>query len=100
MLKREFRVCSRKMVLKNEQDYQDMLSILSFFDLRDLEQVIVSKACGSDFESAIGNKVTFQKKMDQLAELRNPLRHSRTIDEIAHKEGDAAVLWFKNILGL
>ena len=34
----------------------------------------------------------------QLAELRNGIRHSRTVDEITRKEGEAAVLWFGEVL--
>ena len=35
----------------------------------------------------------------QLAELRNGIRHSRTVDEVTRKEGEAAILWFKQVLG-
>jgi hypothetical protein len=38
-------------------------------------------------------------KFGQLAELRNSLRHSRTVDEVVRKEGEAAVLWFNAVLG-
>jgi hypothetical protein len=32
-----------------------------------------------------------------LAELRNALRHTRTVDEITRKEGEAALIWFKQL---
>ena len=32
---------------------------------------------------------------DQLADLRNCIRHSRAVDEITRKEGEAALLWFQ-----
>ena len=37
-------------------------------------------------------------KFGQLAELRNGLRHSRTVSEVARKEGEAAVIWFEQIM--
>ena len=33
-----------------------------------------------------------------LAELRNAIRHSRTVDEVTRKEGEAALLWFRQVL--
>ena len=45
------------------------------------------------------NKETVNAKFGQLAELRNGIRHSRTVDEITRKEGEAAILWFKQVLG-
>ena len=38
------------------------------------------------------------KSENQLAELRNSIRHSRSVDEITEKEGEAAILWFKKVL--
>ena len=32
------------------------------------------------------------------AELRNGIRHSRTVDEITRKEGEASLLWFNKVL--
>jgi hypothetical protein len=32
------------------------------------------------------------------AELRNGIRHSRQVDEIRRKEGEAAILWFGKVL--
>ena len=33
-----------------------------------------------------------------IAELRNSIRHSRTVDEITRKEGEAAILWFGRVM--
>ena len=32
-------------------------------------------------------------------EIRNGIRHSRTVDEITRKEGEAAILWFEQLNG-
>ena len=34
----------------------------------------------------------------QLAELRNRLRHSRTVDDVTRKDGEVALLWFRQVL--
>ena len=34
----------------------------------------------------------------QLVDLRNGIRHSRLVDEITRKEGEAATLWFEQVL--
>lgn len=80
------------------QRYATLSGKLEFFDLRELENVIAGKTLWSRFESRFGSKVSLATKFTQLAELRNSLRHSRSIDEIALKEGEAAILWFDQTL--
>jgi len=33
-----------------------------------------------------------------LANLRNSIRHSRAVDEITRKDGEAAIAWFEQVL--
>jgi hypothetical protein len=40
----------------------------------------------------------FAGRFDQLAQLRNGIRHSRTVDDVTRKDGEAALLWFKQVL--
>jgi hypothetical protein len=49
-------------------------------------------------EPRFANKEMVVGKFNQPAELRNGLRHSRRVDEITRKEGEAAVLWFNQVL--
>jgi hypothetical protein len=35
-----------------------------------------------------------------LAELRNGIRHSRAVSAVTQKEGEAAILWFEQLLGV
>jgi hypothetical protein len=72
---------------------------LEYFDLRDLQDTIVSKVPWSKFESRFGTKEALITKFDQLAELRNGIRHSRAVGEIVRKEGEASILWFGQVLG-
>ena len=37
-------------------------------------------------------------KFGRLAEFRNGIRRSRSVDEVKRKEGEAAILWFKQVL--
>ena len=53
---------------------------------------------GPTFETRFKNKEALVAKFDQLAELRNGIRHSRQVDEIRRKEGEAAILWFGKVL--
>ena len=71
---------------------------LEFIDLRELQDLMVTKSLWSNFEPEFISKVTLNNKFDQLAELRNCIRHSRTTDEITIMEGKAAIMWFEKIL--
>lgn len=71
---------------------------LEYFDLRDLQEAIISKASWPRFEARFGNKEALVTKFDQLAELRNGIRHSRAVGEVVRKEGEAAILWFRQVL--
>jgi hypothetical protein len=71
---------------------------LEFCDLRELQDVILAKAIWPSFESRFVNKDLLTVRFGQLAELRNSLRHSRTVDDITKKEGEAAILWFRHVL--
>jgi hypothetical protein len=38
------------------------------------------------------------KKFDQLVELGNNIQRGRSVSEIVRMEGEASVLWFKQVL--
>ena len=79
-------------------DYETLQAKLDYADLRELQEIITSKATWGCFEMQFVNKEGLNAKFDQLAELRNGIRHSRTVSEIARKEGEAAILWFDEVL--
>ena len=60
--------------------------------------MIVSKSLWPRFEPWFRSKEALSVKFNQLAELRNGIRHSRTVDEITRKEGEASILWFRQAL--
>lgn len=72
--------------------------LLEFCDLRELQDTIASKATWPRFWDRFINKETLNGKFDQLAELRNSIRHSRSVDEVTQKEGEAAIAWFRQVL--
>jgi hypothetical protein len=71
---------------------------LEYFDLRELQDTLVNKLLWPRFEPRFGGKETLNAKFGQLAELRNAIRHSRSVDPVARKEGEAAILWFQQVL--
>ncbi len=82
-----------------ELDQYKLLSRrLEYSDLRELQETIFNKNLWQSFESRFANKSTLLVKFDQLAELRNGIRHSRSVDEVTLKEGEAAILWFEKVL--
>jgi len=88
----------RKNAALDADYYQSLAGLLEFCDLRELQDTIVAKALWSRFEPCFASKGVLIGKFDQLAELRNGIRHSRTVDEITRKEGEAAILWFEQVL--
>ena len=79
-------------------DFESLLSRLEYADLRELEGIIINKALWARFEDLFGTKPLLSSRFSQLAELRNAIRHSRTVSEVVRKEGEAAILWFKAVL--
>jgi hypothetical protein len=78
--------------------YKTLAGKLEYADLREIQDAILSKASWANFQTQFANKETLAKHFDQLAELRNGIRHSRTVDEVTRKEGEAALLWFQQVL--
>ncbi len=72
---------------------------LEYFDLRELQDVITAKSLWPRFEPTFRTKETLAVRFGQLAELRNAIRHSRTLSDVAIKDGEAAILWFASMLG-
>jgi hypothetical protein len=78
--------------------YQTLPGKLEYGDLRELQDAILNKALWPLFQARFANKETLAKRFDQLAELRNAVRHSRTVDDVTRKDGEAALSWFQQVL--
>lgn len=79
--------------------YMTLSGKLEYADLRELKDSIMNKALWPCFQAQFVNKEQLEKRFGQLADLRNSIRHSRSVDEITRKEGEAAVLWFEKMNG-
>jgi len=88
----------RKNPALDSEHYESLAGQLEYFDLRELQDSITNKALWPQFETQFGTKEALAARFGQLAELRNGIRHSRTVDEITRKDGEAALLWFRQVL--
>lgn len=93
------KITAKKNAAMDTDYYQTLAGKLEYCDLRELQDTITNKAFWSYFEPRFKNKENLNTKFSQLAELRNGIRHSRTVDEITRKEGEAAIMWFEQVLG-
>jgi len=91
-------VTAKKNAAISQDEFKSLSRRLEYCDLRDLQDTILSKGLWSLFERRFANKEALAGKFDQLAELRNGIRHTRSVDEITKKEGEAAILWFDQVL--
>jgi hypothetical protein len=78
--------------------YAALQGRLEYFDLRELQETITNKSLWPRFEARFGNKEVLNTRFGQFAELRNAIRHSRSADAIVRKDGEAALLWFNQVL--
>ncbi len=76
--------------------YNTLTSRLESCDLRELQNTITGKTLCPNFSNRFVSIESFVVKFNQLAELRNGIRHSRGVDEITRKEAEAA--WFEQVM--
>ncbi len=75
-------------------DLSKLAGWLEFFDLREIQDMITSKQLWPAFADTFGAKDMLNTRFGQIAELRNAIRHSRSISDVTVKDGEAALLWF------
>lgn len=78
--------------------YRSLAGQLEFCDLRELEGVLANRGLRGIFGAQFDNTNTLGVRFGQLGELRNAIRHSRTVDELTCKDGEAAIAWFEAVL--
>ena len=79
-------------------DFQSSRKKMDYFDLQEYFEIIASKVGWELFEEKFRNKGLLQEKFSKLGELRNSIRHSRDVNEVAVLEGKAAIIWFSELL--
>ena len=92
------RAALKKNLALDGDRYITLAGKLEYADLRELEDIVKNRALQSQFEGLFPNKEALVKHFDQLADLRNGIRHSRTVDEVTRKQGEASILWFRKML--
>lgn len=83
---------------EQKEDYESLRAILNFFDVNEYKELITNKINWAYFQEVFGKKELLLNKFVQLGELRNSIRHSRDVNEVIQKEGEAAIAWFESIL--
>ncbi|MCB0745953.1 MAG: DUF262 domain-containing protein [Ignavibacteriae bacterium] len=83
---------------EDKNQFQTLRRRIDFFDLQEYKDVIVTKSNYSLFEEIFGSKGTLEIRFNQIAELRNSIRHSRDVTDATIKDGEAAILWFTSII--
>jgi hypothetical protein len=76
----------------------DLAGLLEFLDLRGLEEAITSKLTWPDFAEIFPSKELLSTRFNQLAHLRNAIRHTRRVGDITRKDGEASLMWFEQVL--
>ena len=92
-------IAARKDATLDGERYVSLDGKLEYSDLRELQDTITNKGLWCRFEGRFANKETLGRRFGQLADLRNGIRHSRDVNEITRKEGEAAILWFEQLIG-
>lgn len=77
---------------------ESLESRLHYCDLRELQDMLTSKALWPEVEPTFGTKEVLNTRCGQLAELRNTIRHSRPMNDVTRKDGEAALTWFDQVL--
>ena len=84
--------------IDTDQYTKDLVRVLEFCDLQELQQAFVNRSVWPAFETRFGTKEVLSSRINQIASLRNAIRHSRAVDEITLKDGEAGLLWFQQAL--
>ncbi len=89
---------ARKNPAFDTERYATLEGRLEYCDLRDLQGIIMNKTLWPNFEGIFSPKELLTARFGQFAELRNGIRHSRTVPDVMRKDGEAAILWFKQVI--
>ena len=78
---------------KQEEDFSSFSTWISFFDLSEYVDTVISKQNWEAFQHRFNSKEELQSRMRHLGNLRNSIRHSREVSDIVKMDGEAAILW-------
>ena len=98
-IKQRIKIAARNDASLKDFNDIDLLTKLSHTDIRELEGLF-SGDNWTKFENIFESKGTLKSRFNQLVNLRNSIRHSRNVDIPTLKDGQAAIHWFKDFLGM
>lgn len=82
----------------DDSEFEDFRRKLDYFDLQEYCKLITLTNVWPHFEGRFKNKQQLQERFNKLSELRNSIRHIRIVNEVTKLDGEASIVWFKNIL--
>lgn len=77
---------------------RDGFDRLCFCDIMDYHEIITSRAHWADFEGKFGKKSEVDKHFGNIKEYRNCIKHSRPMNNVVKKQGEASLEWIYAIL--
>jgi len=84
-----------------ETNIEDAGYWMQFSDLQELQRLSTLKEHWPKFENIFKvNTVKLTSEFNDMANLRNALRHSREVDTITRMKGEASLLWFNQQLSI
>ncbi|MHB1317675.1 MAG: GmrSD restriction endonuclease domain-containing protein [Anaerolineae bacterium] len=81
---------------KTDAEYAAGRARLNYVNIPDYAKIIL--VSWDQFSATFGNKDVFQKNVKDLSDYRNALKHSRDVSAIVRLHGQAAALWFENVI--
>lgn len=77
--------------------YVSLHQALEFADITELLSIMTSSG-EQRFKDVFPANDQLVTRFGQLCGLRNPIRHSRTVSDVARHDGEAAIKWFEHAL--
>jgi hypothetical protein len=73
---------------------------LDYFDLQEYCKLMIQTNVWLYFEPSFKAKEQLQDRFSKLGELRNTIRHIRSVSDVVKLDGEAAIAWFNSTLGI
>lgn len=88
----------KKSAVMDPEQYDELIERLEYADLRELQDTIVNGSLWPLFAAGFGTREELAKRFDQLGDARNAIRHSRAVNEVTRRDGEASLAWFHGVL--
>lgn len=82
----------------DDAEFKEFRKKLDYFDLQEYCKLMTLNNVWLYFESTFKNKQQLLERFGKLGELRNSIRHIRSVDDVTKLDGEASIVWFLNVL--